>query len=166
MALCRYETYLPVNGRKKRWGWIHEDVVYPVDDQAVALVMLGDSGGLGLLARSSGPDGISLAELDIQPGQLGRPSLVAPVLSNQEVWAAGVTYESSKFARMSESEAGGDFYARVYAAERPELFLKATPNRLVGPNGHIRIRADSKWNVPEPELAVLIAANGRVLGYT
>jgi 2-dehydro-3-deoxy-D-arabinonate dehydratase len=83
-----------------------------------------------------------------------------------EVWAAGVTYESSKFARMAESADGGDFYAKVYVADRPELFFKATPSRCVGQGAPVRIRKDSKWNVPEPELAVLIAATGQILGYT
>jgi 2-dehydro-3-deoxy-D-arabinonate dehydratase len=82
-----------------------------------------------------------------------------------EVWAAGVTYESSKFARMAESEGGGDFYAKVYMADRPELFFKATPRRVVGQGAPIRVRSDSAWNVPEPELAVLANAKGQILGY-
>jgi 2-dehydro-3-deoxy-D-arabinonate dehydratase len=106
-----------------------------------------------------------LVELDRASQGKEKPRLVAPI-SWQEVWAAGVTYESSKFARMAESEGGGDFYAKVYVAERPELFFKATPNRTVGPNEAVRIRADSRWNVPEPELAALAAANGQILGYT
>src|SRR4051812_7740455 len=81
----------------------------------------------------------------------------API-GSQEVWAAGVTYLRSKVARMEESAAagGGDFYDKVYAADRPELFFKATPHRVVGPGGAVRIRRDSKWNVPEPELALLV----------
>jgi 2-dehydro-3-deoxy-D-arabinonate dehydratase len=67
---------------------------------------------------------------------------------------------------MAESEGGGDFYAKVYVADRPELFFKATPRRVVGPNAPVRIRTDSNWNVPEPELAAVIAANGRIVGYT
>jgi 2-dehydro-3-deoxy-D-arabinonate dehydratase len=91
--------------------------------------------------------------------------LLAP-LDAQEVWAAGVTYERSKVARMEESEAGGDFYDLVYAAERPELFLKATPGRVVGPDAPIRVRRDSTWDVPEPELTLVIAASGAIVGYT
>src|SRR5262249_8706744 len=92
--------------------------------------------------------------------------LAAPLLDEQEVWAAGVTYESSKLARMAESAEGGDFYARVYTADRPELFLKATPSRVSAPLEPLCIRADSSWNVPEPELAVVASAHGTILGYT
>jgi 2-dehydro-3-deoxy-D-arabinonate dehydratase len=93
--------------------------------------------------------------------------LLAPIRS-QEVWAAGVTYHRSRDARMEESESagGGDFYDRVYRAERPELFFKATPHRVVGPGGKVAIRNDAKWSVPEPELALLINPGGRILGYT
>src|SRR2546423_12737631 len=111
-------------------------------------------------------DPFVLEDHDDAAGRRAHVSLLAPILTDQEVWAAGVTYESSKFARMSESPEGGDFYARVYVADRPELFFKATPNRTVGPNEAVRIRADSTWNVPEPELAVAVAANGQILGYT
>jgi 2-dehydro-3-deoxy-D-arabinonate dehydratase len=91
----------------------------------------------------------------------------APVQS-QEVWAAGVTYYRSRTARMAESKdaGGGSFYDRVYEAERPELFFKATPHRVVGPGEGARIRADSKWNVPEPELTLAIGANAQVFGFT
>jgi 2-dehydro-3-deoxy-D-arabinonate dehydratase len=94
-------------------------------------------------------------------------SFTAPI-DLQEVWASGVTYLRSKVARMEESEtqAGGDFYDRVYEAERPELFFKAMPGRVVGPGEPIRIRADSSWNVPEPELALVLSASGSIVGHT
>jgi len=97
-----------------------------------------------------------------QPGEL-----LAPI-GAQEVWAAGVTYYRSRDARMEESQsaAGGDFYARVYEAERPELFFKSTPHRVVGPGGQVRLRADSRWNVPEPELVLAVNAAGRIFGVT
>ena len=97
----------------------------------------------------------------------GPPQALAPV-GRQEVWAAGVTYLRSKVARMEESGAagGGSFYDRVYAAARPELFFKATPHRVVGPGGVVRIRSDSKWNVPEPELALLVNPRAQIVGYT
>lgn len=95
---------------------------------------------------------------------VGRPRL-API-GRQEVWAAGVTYEVSRSARMEESETAADVYERVYHAARPELFFKATPNRVVGPGEAVRIRADSAWNVPEPELTLAISHRGEIFGYT
>ena len=94
-------------------------------------------------------------------------SIQAPI-GRQEVWASGVTYMRSREARMEEAkDAGaGDFYARVYEADRPELFFKATPSRVVGPGERVRIRRDSKWNVPEPELTLFISSEGTIEGYT
>jgi len=102
-----------------------------------------------------------------QRASLGQGELLAPI-GSQEVWAAGVTYYRSRDARMEESQsaAGGDFYARVYEAERPELFFKSTPHRVVGPGGQVRLRADSRWNVPEPELVLAVNAAGRIFGVT
>jgi 2-dehydro-3-deoxy-D-arabinonate dehydratase len=96
-----------------------------------------------------------------------KEQILAPIVS-QEVWAAGVTYYRSRTARMEESQdAGGDsFYDRVYSAERPELFFKATPHRVAGPGKTVRIRKDSHWNVPEPELALVIARSAKIVGYT
>ncbi|MBV9924365.1 MAG: fumarylacetoacetate hydrolase family protein [Acidobacteria bacterium] len=93
--------------------------------------------------------------------------VLAPLVS-QEVWAAGVTYYRSREARIEESKdaGGGDFYERVYTAERPELFFKATPHRVAGPGQTVRVRRDSRWNVPEPELALAVTRHGRVVGYT
>jgi len=93
--------------------------------------------------------------------------LLAPIQS-QELWAAGVTYVRSKVGRQEESKnaGGGDFYARVYEAERPELFFKANANRIVGSGGRVRIRKDSKWDVPEPELTLVITSSGKIIGYT
>lgn len=92
---------------------------------------------------------------------------LAPV-GRQEVWAAGITYYASRDARMEESADAGsaDVYQRCYDAERPELFLKATPHRVVGAGDDIRIRRDSHWNVPEPELVLAITRYGEVFGYT
>lgn len=91
--------------------------------------------------------------------------LRAPIES-QEVWGAGVTYYRSRVARMAESKQGGDFYDRVYDAERPEIFFKATPHRVVGPNQKVAIRDDSNWSVPEPELALVISPQAKIVGYT
>ena len=95
-------------------------------------------------------------------------STVRAPIGNQEVWAAGVTYFSSRLARMEESKdaGGGDFYSRVYGADRPEIFFKATPSRVVGPNTPFRIRSDSAWDVPEPELTLFASSSGTIEGYT
>jgi 2-dehydro-3-deoxy-D-arabinonate dehydratase len=96
------------------------------------------------------------------PGDLRAP------IGTQEVWAAGVTYYRSREARIEESKSagGGGFYDRVYDAERPEIFFKASPHRVVGPGGKVAIRDDSSWSVPEPELALLISPHGDIVGYT
>jgi 2-dehydro-3-deoxy-D-arabinonate dehydratase len=91
-------------------------------------------------------------------------TLLAPV-DAQDVWAAGVTYERSRDARIEESGAE-DLYGRIYAADRPELFMKATGPRAVGPDAAVGIRADATWSVPEPELAVILNAAGETLGFT
>lgn len=94
-------------------------------------------------------------------------TILAPI-GDQEVWASGVTYYRSRNARIEESKdaGGGTFYDRVYAAERPELFFKSTASRVVGPHGNVRIRADAKWSVPEPELTLLVNPRGEIIGYT
>jgi 2-dehydro-3-deoxy-D-arabinonate dehydratase len=92
--------------------------------------------------------------------------LLAPVDGRMEVWAAGVTYERSRTARMAESEQSADVYDRVYAADRPELFFKSAAWRVSGPGAAVSVRADSTIDVPEPELAVVLNAAGAVAGYT
>ena len=87
-------------------------------------------------------------------------------LDKQEIWASGVTYFRSRVARMEESERGGDFYDLVYEAERPELFFKSNATRAVAHGEPVRIRRDSSWNVPEPELVLVISKTGKVVGYT
>jgi 2-dehydro-3-deoxy-D-arabinonate dehydratase len=91
-----------------------------------------------------------------------------PPIHGQEVWAAGVTYLRSKLARMEESKeaGGGDFYDKVYEADRPELFFKSQPYRVSGHKGKIRIRKDSSWNVPEPELTLFVCSAGTIEGYS
>ena len=102
----------------------------------------------------------------------GDSSLVEELLpvigSNQELWACGVTYLRSKIGRQEESKnaGGGDFYARVYDAERPECFFKSTPHRVAGNKGFVRIRKDSTWDVPEPELTLVVTTSGKIIGYT
>jgi len=127
---------------------------------AVPALSLGD-----VLARYGGdaPD-YAYAELDRAPAP-DAPHVLAPI-DGQEVWAAGVTYTRSREARMGESEASADVYARVYDAERPELFFKAMASRVVGPNDRVAARPDASWSVPEPELTLLLDAGLRVAGYT
>jgi 2-dehydro-3-deoxy-D-arabinonate dehydratase len=103
----------------------------------------------------------------IAASAIAEGELLAPI-GSQEVWAAGVTYYRSRDARMEEAHeaGGGSFYDRVYTAERPELFFKATPHRVAGPGQAVRIRRDSTWNVPEPELTLAVNARGTIVGYT
>ncbi len=107
---------------------------------------------------------LTLAQPTIAPSPT---SLLAPI-QTQEVWAAGVTYYRSRTARMAESKdgGGGTFYDRVYEADRPEIFFKATPHRVAAPHTGVRIRTDSQWNVPEPELTLAINSAGKIFGYT
>lgn len=92
-------------------------------------------------------------------------TILAPI-DQQEVWAAGVTYKRSQSARMEESETAADCYDRVYRSPRPELFFKASPHRVSGPNEPLRIRYDSQWNVPEPELALVLNSRLELVGFT
>jgi 2-dehydro-3-deoxy-D-arabinonate dehydratase len=109
--------------------------------------------------KAEQPERVKFAELSLLP------PIVAP-----EVWAAGVTYEKSKEARNYEATAGKldatTFYDKVYDADRPELFLKSTAARLVGPNTEVYIRSDSNWQIPEPELGLVINKTGEILAYT
>jgi len=93
--------------------------------------------------------------------------ILAPV-GKQELWACGVTYLRSKVGRQEESKVSGgaDFYAKVYEAVRPEVFFKANANRIVGHNDKVKIRKDSTWDVPEPELTLVVTSSGKIIGYT
>ena len=104
----------------------------------------------------------------LAPSKTNIENILAPIGSNQELWACGVTYLKSKIGRQEESKdaGGGDFYARVYEAQRPEVFFKATSNRIVGPDQKVRIRKDSTWDVPEPELTLVVSSSGKIIGYT
>lgn len=103
----------------------------------------------------------------IKVDSITESEIVAPV-GKQELWACGVTYLRSKVGRQEESKASGgaDFYAKVYEAERPEVFFKATANRIVGHNDKVNIRKDSTWDVPEPELTLVVTSSGKIIGYT
>ena len=107
----------------------------------------------------------SLKDANLSGEKLGPTKLLPPV-ENQEVWAAGVTYLRSKKARMDESEFSASAYDRVYEAARPEIFFKSIGDKVSGPDGNIGIRADAKWNVPEPELALVINSRKELVGFT
>lgn len=92
-------------------------------------------------------------------------ALLAPI-DDQEVWAAGVTYRRSQMARMEESESSASCYDRVYTSPRPELFFKATPHRVSGPAEPLRIRSDSSWSVPEPEITLVLTSDMKLAGFT
>jgi 2-dehydro-3-deoxy-D-arabinonate dehydratase len=136
----------------------HSGLHYPIDAPSWDALITRDDLAAHLQERIAGlaPTG---------PGALEH--LLAPI-GSQEVWAAGVTYHRSRAARMDEAKAagGGDFYDRVYDAERPELFFKATSHRVAGPGGAVAIRDDSSWSVPEPELTLLVTPSGKITGYT
>jgi 2-dehydro-3-deoxy-D-arabinonate dehydratase len=145
---------------ESRFGLFHGD----------AVIDLATAGGPASLAQALQlPAADLLATVrEIEAKGDGRPvtevRLRAPI-DEQEVWAAGVTYLRSRDARMEESTQR-DVYDRVYDAARPELFLKATPNRVAGPGEAVAIRGDSDWDVPEPELALVLNARGELVGYT
>ncbi len=167
-ALCRFHA----PGAGARLGGVYGAGVVdltarePALCASLAALLAGPAGTLSaVLARHAGaaPD-YALADLDRAPAP-GVAHLLAP-LDGQEVWAAGVTYTRSRQARMAESAASADVYARVYDAERPELFFKATPSRVVGPNAPVAVRDDATWTVPEPELTLLLDARLAIVGLT
>jgi 2-dehydro-3-deoxy-D-arabinonate dehydratase len=108
-------------------------------------------------AHSAFENGLVLPVTDV--------TLLAPV-DDQAIWAAGVTYKRSREARERESVGAARFYDLVYNAERPELFFKATARRVVGPSERVRIRRDSRWSVPEPEMALVVSPSLKIVGYT
>src|SRR6187551_3276199 len=114
---------------------------------------------------------IEKATKDLKPLSQGRDTVLKEIqapIQSQEVWASGVTYLRSKVGRQEESKnaGGSDFYARVYEADRPEIFFKCTASRTVGHGDKVRIRKDSTWDVPEPELTLAVTSSGKIIGYT
>jgi 2-dehydro-3-deoxy-D-arabinonate dehydratase len=141
-----------------RVGTLEADRVTPLGTGLHALSELLHCGDVGRAIRErAGAFGPPLGRDDVR--------LLAPI-DGQEVWGAGVTYERSKVARQEESERGASFYDDVYRADRPELFFKATPSRVVGPGQSIRIRQDTAWSVPEPELTLVLSPALQLVGYT
>jgi 2-dehydro-3-deoxy-D-arabinonate dehydratase len=118
-----------------------------------------------LAARNAVARTTVLSREKLPSHRLSEVELLAPI-ERQEIWAAGVTYSRSKTARMEESTHSATAYDRVYEAERPELFFKAMPHRVAGPGEAVGLRRDSKWTVPEPELALIASPDGRLAGVT
>ena len=141
-------------------GTIRDDQLFPLDTSNSQYRQLSD------ILEADDPAAavatLTAAEVGIPLDQV----VLLPPIDNQEVWAAGVTYKRSQTARMEESETSADCYDRVYQSARPEIFLKATPNRVSGPGQPVRIRADSKWDVPEPELALVLNSRLELVGFT
>jgi 2-dehydro-3-deoxy-D-arabinonate dehydratase len=136
----------------------HEDHAYPLKETSLDALIVHRN----LYAH------LTASIVDTPPADhLLHIPLLAPI-GNQEVWASGVTYYSSRRARIAESKdaGGGDFYDRVYTAERPELFFKAVAHKVAGPESPVKIRRDAAWSVPEPELTLVINPGGEIIGYT
>lgn len=153
--LSKHLPYLPM--------LLYRSILGPVIFRENQYLLLADSWG-DLLKRDDLPAYLST----VTGSQTKEPTQLLSLCSAQEVWAAGVTYYRSRTARMEESKdaGGGSFYDRVYAAERPEIFFKATPHRVAGPGQRMHLRRDSKWMVPEPELTLVISPSGKLIGTT
>src|SRR5438874_2629489 len=136
-----------------------------VSDGHVQLLLAMSS--LSDLLHSNDPAAVAADLIDEEAKKLplDEVTLLAPI-DHQEVWAAGVTYKRSQEARERESVGAARFYDLVYSAPRPELFFKATPNRVAGPGEPVLVRRDSRWSVPEPELALVISPRLKLVGYT
>jgi 2-dehydro-3-deoxy-D-arabinonate dehydratase len=156
MKLCRFKT----GPNDVRIGWV-------TDDTSVLDLTSAGITQLNPLLESADPGGElnALDKKNLQRLSLSDVQLCAPV-ERQEVWAAGVTYLRSKTARMEESDFSATAYDKVYDAERPEIFFKCMPEKVVPTGDAVGIRKDARWNVPEPELALVINSKGRTVGHT
>lgn len=160
MPLCHFSTAINTT---PRLGWVDRRGVYD-------LSAWSDAGLHGLRDVLSRPSGevrqlLKDAPLDRLPACTRAEATLHKPIDDQEVWACGVTYLRSRDARMEESTEQS-VYDRVYGAARPEIFFKATPSRVVGPGDPIAVRPDSTWDVPEPELALVVNSAGEIVGFT
>lgn len=157
----------------RRVGWLDGDMIVPLNVPSGPLACLAD------ILESDNPKqtvewlAISHSSHHAPRDESSSTSTVPlsavellPPIDRQEVWAAGVTYKRSRTARMEESETAASCYDRVYVSPRPELFMKATPHRVSGHGQPLRIRWDASWNVPEPELTLVINSQLRLVGFT
>jgi 2-dehydro-3-deoxy-D-arabinonate dehydratase len=157
LSLCRFTS------RVNPWpspGWI-------LDETTILDLASAGVGTLTEILEKPDPEAFvrRLARGPLRPVDRKAARLLAPV-DRQEIWAAGVTYLRSKTARMEESDFSATAYDRVYSADRPELFFKSIADKAVGPLAPVGIRADAKWNVPEPELALVLNSRAEVIGFT
>jgi len=156
MKLCRFLT----SQRETHVG------VLAAENQVLDLSDVGVNNLTSLLEAESALEKLkALSQRTLARFSLNQIQLLSPV-ERQEVWAAGVTYLRSKKARMEESNFSANAYDRVYSAPRPEIFFKSLPEKVVGPGEPVGIRMDAQWNVPEPELALIINSQGNIVGYT
>ncbi|MCB1077636.1 MAG: 2-hydroxyhepta-2,4-diene-1,7-dioate isomerase, partial [Verrucomicrobiae bacterium] len=157
MKLCKFTDR---NGNVAV-GRVQDDYVIPLELSGGQYRSLAD------ILESDSPQEVAefLTNRSVKAVPLAQAKLRAPI-DQQEVWAAGVTYKRSKVARMEESESAASAYDRVYASPRPELFFKATPHRVAGHLAPVRIRHDSQWNVPEPELTLVLNSHLQIVGFT
>ena len=158
-ALVKYRT---ASNPTPRWGQLQGSL----ETLSGTIISLGQT-NLDQILTSADPAGFfaPIAASGAETVDAKAAELLPPI-DTQEVWGAGVTYFRSKIARQEESKSGGSFYDLVYSAERPELFFKSTPHRTVGPNQPVRVRKDTNWCVPEPELALVFTANMQLIGVT
>jgi 2-dehydro-3-deoxy-D-arabinonate dehydratase len=158
VPIARYTT---VDDPSPQVGYIEGDIIYSLAD-------IDGAGTIEALLQLGADELIAVAQAAKETRDAGTPlagaTLLAPI-DTQEVWASGVTYSRSRDARMEESTQK-DVYDLVYEAERPELFMKGTASRVSGPGEDVAIRGDSTWDVPEPELALVLSAKGEIVGYT
>ena len=136
------------------------------DDHLIPLQLHPSFGTLAELLAAENPIATIRALTEESPILIDDSVRWLPPIDAQEVWAAGVTYKRSQTARMEESEAAASCYDRVYNADRPELFFKATPHRVSGHRQPLRIRTDATWNVPEPEVTLVLSPALRIVGLT
>jgi 2-dehydro-3-deoxy-D-arabinonate dehydratase len=157
MQLGKFQTA----GGAVRVGVVENDAVRFLD------LVRAKIGSLSDVLHASDPAALasSLVDHAAAPTPLASLRVLAPV-DHQEVWAAGVTYKRSREARERESVGAARFYDLVYTAERPELFFKATADRVVSPGLPVRVRRDSRWSVPEPEMTLVVTPQLRIAGYT
>ena len=162
MKLCRFQItgQLPDSTNHVHVGLLTDDAT------VLDLTEAGWQGMTSLLERDDLSAVLASHAKEKLPRHEASGLKLLPPVEKQEVWAAGVTYLRSKKARMEESDFSANAYDRVYEAARPELFFKSIPEKVVGPDEPVGIRKDAKWNVPEPELALVINSRGKMAGFT